>query len=204
MGGRVLEGERGREGGGRGKKPEQAPRWQWPAGPGPDAGGSRRGPRRIRRGSRCSCGLTWATEQRGHSIVLSAQCQTSGTGPRYPSLLGKSLERVINGECSSCYSGRAFPEAGPRGTRPKPTGRKTQSWVSGTRRAPSTSFLRVQTSVREATETQAVVYCECRRRSQCGRAGPGGRTRGLLLVPPWPQQAGGHPGLRSAAWRTLL
>lgn len=156
-------------------------------------GGSRRGPRRIRRGSRCSCGLTWATEQRGHSIVLSAQCQTSGTGPRYPSLLGKSLERVINGECSSCYSGRAFPEAGPRGTRPKPTGRKTQSWVSGTRRAPSTSFLRVQT-----------VYCECRRRSQCGRAGPGGRTRGLLLVPPWPQQAGGHPGLRSAAWRTLL
>lgn len=118
--------------------------------------------------------------------MLSAQCQTSGTGPRYPSLLGKSLERVINGECSSCYSGRAFPEAGPRGTRPKPTGRKTQSWVSGTRRAPSTSFLRVQTSARAATETQTVVYCECRRRSQCGRAGPGGRTRappGAPLAP---------------------
>lgn len=34
LGGGILEGERGREGGGRGKKPEQAPRWQWPAGPG--------------------------------------------------------------------------------------------------------------------------------------------------------------------------
>lgn len=103
----MLEGERGREEGRRGKKPLNrlpggdglpSPCW-WLAG----------GPRRILRESRYSCGLTWATEQLWafDCAFCSVPNLRTGTLSSFP-FREESLQCVINEARSSCYLRASF------------------------------------------------------------------------------------------------